>query len=291
VCGIVGLFAKDPELEPELGRLLASMLGVMSDRGPDSAGFALYGAGERGRIKLTLRGRDLDGVASALGEGVLGTIRDTHLVLSIAGSDEARVRTWLAEQRPDLVIIGAGERIEIFKEVGRPAMVAERFGLPDMAGTHGIGHTRMATESAVTTDGAHPFSTGRDQCLVHNGSLSNHRNLRRMLERRGISFATDNDSEVAAGYLSWRLREGASLTEALEASLDDLDGFFTFVVGTESGFAVLRDPIACKPAVMAETDRYVAFGSEYRALVGLPGIAHARVFEPEPARVYAWQRA
>ena len=291
MCGIVGLFAKDPELEPELGRLLASMLGVMSDRGPDSAGFAIYGAGERGRSKLTLRGSNLDSVASALGPGVLGTVRDTHLVLSIAASDEARVRTWLAEQRPDLVIIGAGERIEIFKEVGRPAMVAERFGLPDMAGTHGIGHTRMATESAVTTDGAHPFSTGRDQCLVHNGSLSNHRNLRRMLERRGISFATDNDSEVAAGYLSWRLREGASLTEALEASLDDLDGFFTFVVGTESGFAVLRDPIACKPAVMAETDRYVAFGSEYRALVGLPGIAHARVFEPEPARVYAWQRA
>ena len=291
MCGIVGLFAKDPELEPELGRLLASMLGVMSDRGPDSAGFAIYGAGERGRSKLTLRGSNLDSVASALGPGVLGTVRDTHLVLSIAASDEARVRTWLAEQRPDLVIIGAGERIEIFKEVGLPATVAERFGLPDMAGTHGIGHTRMATESAVTTDGAHPFSTGRDQCLVHNGSLSNHRNLRRMLEPRGIGFATDNDSEVAAGYLSWRLREGASLAEALEASLDDLDGFFTFVVGTESGFAVLRDPIACKPAVMAETDRYVAFGSEYRALVGLPGIEHARVFEPEPARVYAWQRA
>ena len=291
MCGIVGLFAKDPALEPELGRLLASMLGVMSDRGPDSAGFAIYGAGERGRSKLTLRGSNLDSVASALGPGVLGTVRDTHLVLSIAASDEARVRTWLAEQRPDLVIIGAGERIEIFKEVGLPATVAERFGLPDMAGTHGIGHTRMATESAVTTDGAHPFSTGRDQCLVHNGSLSNHRNLRRMLEPRGIGFATDNDSEVAAGYLSWRLREGASLAEALEASLDDLDGFFTFVVGTESGFAVLRDPIACKPAVMAETDRYVAFGSEYRALVGLPGIERARVFEPEPARVYAWQRA
>jgi glutamate synthase domain-containing protein 1 len=148
----------------------------------------------------------------------------------------------------------------------------------------------MATESAVTTAGAHPFSTGADQCLVHNGSLSNHRSLRRMLEPQGIDFSTDNDSEVAAGYLTWRLREGASLSEALESSLSDLDGFFTFVVGTENGFAVLRDPIACKPAVMAETERYVAFGSEYRALVGLPGIETARVFEPEPARVYAWER-
>ena len=111
-----------------------------------------------------------------------------------------------------------------------------------------------------------------------------------MLEPEGIHFATDNDSEVAAGYLTWRMREGDSLSEALEAGLDDLDGFFTFVVGTENGFAVMRDPIACKPAVMAETDRYVAFGSEYRALVGLPGIDNARVFEPEPARVYAWER-
>jgi glutamate synthase domain-containing protein 1 len=148
----------------------------------------------------------------------------------------------------------------------------------------------MATESAVTTDGAHPFSTGADQCLVHNGSLSNHHSLRRILEPKGVRFATDNDSEVAAGYLTWKLREGASLSEALEDSLADLDCFFTFVVGTENGFAVLRDPIACKPAVMAETDRYVAFGSEYRTLVGLPGIDGARVFEPEPARVYAWER-
>ncbi|MGB3282134.1 MAG: glutamine amidotransferase, partial [Methylovirgula sp.] len=157
-------------------------------------------------------------------------------------------------------------------------------------GTHGIGHTRMATESAVTTNGAHPFSTGIDECLVHNGSLSNHNGLRRRLQREGLSFATENDTEVAAGYLTWRMRQGDTLKEALEASLDDLDGFYTFVVGDESGFAVLRDPISCKPAVMAETDDYVAFGSEYRVLAGLPGIEKARVFEPEPATVYAWER-
>jgi glutamate synthase domain-containing protein 1 len=200
------------------------------------------------------------------------------------------VRGWLALNRPDLVVTGTGKRIELYKEVGLPRQVADRFALPAMAGTHGIGHTRMATESAVTTDGAHPFSTGRDQCLVHNGSLSNHRSLRRKLEHEGLRFATDNDSEVAAGYISWRLREGDSLTAALEAGLEDLDGFYTFVIGTENGFAVMRDPISCKPAVMAETDRYVAFGSEYRALVGLPGIETARIFEPEPAHAYVWER-
>lgn len=295
MCGIVGLFLKDKALEPQLGSLLAGMLEVMTDRGPDSAGFAIYGAGKPDHVKLTVRGNGLDVVAGQIAESkiaapVEGVVRDSHLILTLPANQENAIRGWLATERPDLVVIGAGERIELYKEVGLPADVASRFNLAGMSGTHGIGHTRMATESAVTTDGAHPFSTSADQCLVHNGSLSNHRSLRRMLEPKGIHFATDNDSEVAAGYLSWKLREGASLAAALEASLDDLDGFFTFVVGTESGFAVVRDPISCKPAVMAETDQYVAFGSEYRALVGLPGIEKARVFEPEPARVYVWER-
>jgi glutamate synthase domain-containing protein 1 len=168
--------------------------------------------------------------------------------------------------------------------------VVERFGIAGMSGTHGIGHTRMATESAVTTLGAHPFSTGADQCLVHNGSLSNHNNLRRALAREGMTFETQNDSEVAAAYLTTALARGKDLGAALAGALADLDGFFTFVVGTRSGFGVLRDPIACKPAIMAETERYVAFGSEYRALVGLPGIEAARVWEPEPATVYFWDQ-
>ncbi len=149
----------------------------------------------------------------------------------------------------------------------------------------------MATESRVTTEGSHPFSTGLDLCLVHNGSLSNHNRLRESLRREGIEFQTENDTEVAAGYLAWRLREGASLEQALEGCLDDLDGFYTFLVGTADGFAVLRDPIACKPAVLAETDDWVAMASEYRAIAVLPGAADARSWEPEPGVVYAWEKA
>jgi methylamine---glutamate N-methyltransferase subunit A len=295
MCGIVGLFLKDPALEPELGALLAGMLGTMRDRGPDSAGFAVYGAGKPGTIKLTIRGPrdcDLAAIIHRLEGGrapLAHAIHDTHLVLTVSSADEAAVRAAIAAM-PELTIIGTGRRMEIFKEVGRPDRVAQRFGLDGMAGTHAIGHTRMATESAVTTDGAHPFTTGPDQCLVHNGSLSNHNALRRELIRQGLSFQTENDTEVAAGYMSWRMREGASLEQTLNASLSALDGFYTFVVGTENGFAVLRDGIACKPAIMAETDRYVAFGSEYRALAGLPGIEQARVWEPEPATVYFWER-
>jgi len=296
MCGIVGLFLKDAGLQPELGALTRTMLGALCDRGPDSAGFAVYGGEIPGHAKLTLRARkDFDWdlllrpFADIVGAPPRATIHDTHAVIAVPADKEAAIRGEIA--RADGVeIVGGGRRMEVFKEVGRPDRVAERFGLAAMAGTHAIGHTRMATESAVTTNGAHPFTTGPDQCLVHNGSLSNHNAVRRDLIRHGLSFQTENDTEVAAGYMTWRMREGASLEQALDAMLVDLDGFFTFVVGTESGFGVLRDPIACKPAVMAETKRWVAFGTEYRALVDLPGVENAKVWEPEPARVYRWER-
>jgi glutamate synthase domain-containing protein 1 len=299
MCGIVGLFLKNPALEPRLGGLVATMLETMTDRGPDSAGFAVYGAGAPERVKLTLRVEGGPGATetllgefeTALGTPIESVAHDSHVVASVPAKEVERARAWLVAARPDVRVVGAGRRMELYKGVGMPAAVSRRFDLAQMSGTHAIGHTRMATESAVTTDGAHPYSTGMDQCLVHNGSLSNHNAVRRVLRRQGLAFETENDTEVAAGYLTWRMREGATLKEALEAGLEDLDGFYTFVVGTESGFAVLRDPIACKPAVMAETEDYVAFGSEYRVLVGLPGIEAARVFEPEPATVYVWERA
>ncbi len=298
MCGIVGLFLKDPTLEPELGRFTASMLEVMTDRGPDSAGFAIYGAGRPGYVKLTVRLPETVHVAVLADElsGVIGApvgvqARSDHAVLQVPEALAASARKYLAQRSPAIKVVSTGRSMELFKGVGLPDDVSQRFGLGGMTGTHAIGHTRMATESAVTTAGAHPFSTGLDQCLVHNGSLSNHNSLRRTLAREGFEMETANDTEVAAGYLSWRMSQGAALDEALTAALSDLDGFYTFVVGTESGFGVLRDPIACKPAVMAETDRYVAFGSEYRVLVDLPGIETATIFEPEPARVYFWERA
>jgi glutamate synthase domain-containing protein 1 len=298
MCGIVGLFLKDPKLEPECGALLSEMLAAMSDRGPDSAGVAIYGPGKAGKIRLTLRAAaetDFDEVAGAI-KAVIGhdielVRHGVHAVICVNRSDEARVRKALENQAPMLRISSVGRRMQMFKGVGAPADVARRCGLDRIAGTHAIGHTRMATESKVTIDGAHPFTTAEDQCLVHNGSLSNHNRWRLTLARAGVRFATENDSEVAAAYLSWRLEQGLSLTAALQGALGDLDGFYTFVVGTEAGFGVLRDPIGCKPAVMAETDRYVAFGSEYRALVNLPGVTHAHVWEPAPATPYFWERA
>ena len=299
MCGIVGLYCKSRELEPLLGSYLSAMLVQMNDRGPDSAGVAIYrDPAPDGWSKLTLYAAEpaagwealADGLGAVFGAAELTGERGGHAVFLVA-ADADDVEAWIRSRHPHLRVMSAGRTIEIYKEVGRPRAFAERFALADFQGTHGLGHTRMATESRVTTEGSHPFSTGHDLCLVHNGSLSNHNRLRERLRREGIEFQTENDTEVAAGYLTWRLREGASLEQALEECLDDLDGFYTFLVGAADGFAVLRDPIACKPAVLAETGEWVAMASEYRAIAVLPGAADARIWEPEPGVVYAWETA
>ena len=235
MCGIVGLFLKDRALEPQLGALLTDMLITMTDRGPDSAGIAIYGAGQGGRAKMAVQSAQpdtdfamlADDLSAALGAQVVARVVDTHAVIDLPAAKADAARAALAELRPGLRVMSDGERIEIFKEVGLPKDVAARFNLSAMSGSHGIGHTRMATESAVTTQGAHPFSTGADQCLVHNGSLSNHNSLRRKLRAAGMRIESENDTEVGAAYLSWRMQQGASLGEALESSIDDLDGFFS----------------------------------------------------------------
>jgi glutamate synthase domain-containing protein 1 len=299
MCGIVGLFAKTSGVSERLGAHLGAMLGEMNDRGPDSAGVAVYrDPAPPGASKVSLFSPDPDvdwgrvsaGIAAAFGGDPRPEVRASHAVFVVqAEADEAQA--WLRERHPEVRIMSAGERIEIFKEAGLPSDFVARFALDDIEGSHALGHTRMATESRVTTEHSHPFSTGLDLCLVHNGSLSNHNRLRQELRREGIEFQTDNDTEVAAGYLTWRLREGANLQQALEGCLHDLDGFYTFAVGTADGFAVLRDPIACKPAVLAETDDWVAMASEYRAIAVLPGADDAAVWEPAPATVYVWERA
>ncbi len=299
MCGIVGLYLKSSDREDEIGKLFAEMLICMTDRGPDSAGFALYGNDPpAGFIKVTLRhdGDEYDwsALTVALGERfdceASLRVNANYAVIAVCADAEILSRA-LADLAPELAIMSIGRSIEILKEIGSPESIVDRFGIRGMRGTHIIGHTRMATESAVTTDGSHPFSTGMDLCLVHNGSLSNHNRLRARLARSGIEIRTENDSEVAAGYLMWRMQQGDALEEALEAALEDLDGFYTFAIGTADGFAVLRDPIACKPAVLAETDEYVAMASEFQALADLPGIDNAEVWEPKPARVYTWGSA
>lgn len=297
MCGIVGLFTKNIALEQQLGSLLAQMLLEMTERGPDSTGVAIYARGAP-QHKLTVLADDPQFDWSQL-RAALATDFETevglfelsnHAVLNVVAASMDALSAWLQDRFPELRINSAGEAIEIYKGKGLAHEVVERFEIPARQGTHGLGHTRMATESAVTTEHAHPFSSGVDLCLVHNGSLSNHNRLRRVLQAQGIQFQTDNDSEVAAGYLAWRMGQGASLDEALQAALVDLDGFYTFAVGSRDGFAVLRDPVGCKPAMVAETDDWVAMASEFRAIAQLPGVEAANIWEPTPGKIYFWTR-
>ncbi len=300
MCGIVGLLVKTPALREQLGELMVPMLIGMTERGPDSAGLAVFTAAlAEGARKisiysgLTEDGADFNwqalghGIRSHLGIAVQVEAQGNHAVLTVDGA-VTPVKRWIKTQHPALHLLSTGRSIELYKDIGTPAAVAERYGFKRLKGSHLVGHTRMATESAVTPDRAHPFTAGEDFCLVHNGSLSNPNGIRRMLEPRGIQFDTDNDTEAACRFLEWRLREGDDLEQALQQGFEALDGFYTFLMGTPDKLALIRDPFACKPAVVAETDDYVAIASEFRSLAHLPGVKNARVFEPAPEEMYVW---
>ena len=298
MCGIVGLHLRNPELYPRLGELLTGMLCEMGERGSDSAGVAVYGdptwspPGHSTVSLLEVPAAQADSLSAVLGEALGAEVAVLPLADTLVVHAPVDTEALLGAARaavPSALVAGFGQDVAVLKGVGHPRDLARRYGLAQAQGWQGVGHTRMATESAVNAAGCHPYAVGPDQCLVHNGSLSNHSNVRRELKRDGMRFETENDTEVAAAFISNKMAHGDNLGEALEKTLTDLDGFFTFVVGTKDGFGVVRDPIACKPAVMAETDQYVAFGSEYRALAGLPGIDQAKVWEPEPATVYFWE--
>jgi glutamate synthase domain-containing protein 1 len=300
MCGIAALQLRNPSLHPEMGSLLSSMMCQIVDRGPDSAGLAVYdtpGLVSKGTSTLSLLGKDqglpLDAITAALetllpvsASAAVRVVGDTTLVS--AAVDTGLLVKAVSETLPGSTIIGRGEHVAVMKSVGHPMDIAAEHGLEAMSGSQGLSHTRMATESAVTAGGSHPFSVADDLCLVHNGSFSNHATIRRDLKREGVVFDSDNDTEVGARYIASRLQQGDDLETALINLGKVFDGFYTLVVTTADSMAVVRDPIACKPAIIAETDDYVAMASEYRALAALPSIETARIFEPEPGKVYTW---
>lgn len=297
MCGIVGLLLKNDTLNDSLGQLITPMLASMSERGPDSAGLAVFAQEDLGeKFSLFIEDGDFDWneLLSALAvESLLGTprirLQGRYACLTLQ-IEPSTLKQWLGERFPQVHVLSAGHFIDIYKDIGHPTDIAERYAFSTFSGSHAIGHTRMATESAITPAHAHPFTAGEDFCLVHNGSLSNPNSIRRRLERRGIHFETDNDTEAACRFIEWRLGEGDSLEAALDEGLSVLDGFYTLLMGTHDKLALLRDPFACKPAVVAETDDYVAIGSEYRALAHLPDVKHATLFEPKPEVIYSWNR-
>ncbi len=297
MCGIVGLLIKNPALRPRLGELMTPILDEMAARGPESAGLAVFtdplGVGQRKySIHAPVWGYDWSGFEARFIER-FGTeaqlaVKGNHAVL-VCDEQPAAVKSWTQEHFAQLHVLSAGRVIDIYKDIGHPSEIALRYDFRKLSGTHVVGHTRMATESAVTPDRAHPFTAGEDFCLVHNGTISNPYMIRRKLEHQGIVFETDNDTEAATRFLEWRMREGDSLEEALQQGFRELDGFYTFLIGTDTELALVRDAFACKPAIVAETDDYVAIASEFRGLAHLPGVNDAHLFEPMPEELYVWK--
>ena len=297
MCGIVGLLIKNAPLRDRLGELMVPMLVGMTDRGPDSAGLAVYTtpvAEERRKLSLYVGEHFLDWddllqeLREEFGPDQEIAAHGNHAVLT-TGSDSDVVSAWLSRTFPKVAVLSVGQSIDLYKDVGAPADIARRYRFGELKGTHLVAHTRMATESAVTPAHAHPFTAGRDFCLVHNGSLSNPHLVRKALEPLGIEFETDNDTEAACRFFEWRLREGDDLTTAVQRGFSVLDGFYTFLMGTDTELLIVRDAFACKPAVVAETEDYVAIASEFRSLAHLPHIAHAELFEPKPEEIYRWR--
>jgi glutamate synthase domain-containing protein 1 len=297
MCGIVGLLVKKPRLRDQLGALMVPMLIGMTERGPDSAGLAVYTVpASDQKLKLSL----YSGEHAVDWQELLAALRETfsqdseiaahgnHAVLTTAVNPDAAAN-WLADQATEVAVLSIGRSIDLYKDVGSPADIARRYRFEALRGTHVVGHTRMATESAVTPAHAHPFTAGRDFCLVHNGSLSNPHLVRKRLEPLGIEFETDNDTEAACRFFEWRLREGDDLETAVQRGFSELDGFYTFLMGTDKELLIVRDAFACKPAIVAETDDYVAIASEFRSLAHLPDIGQASLFEPKPEEIYSWR--
>jgi amidophosphoribosyltransferase len=297
MCGIVGLLLKNPELRPHLGELMVPMMIGMTERGPDSAGLAVFTqpvTGSLHKLSLYAGENDIDWAAflaklSAALPGQHELKRAANHAVLTTSVAPAEVESWIETHVTELTVLSIGRSIDLYKDIGAPADVARRYDFASLRGTHLVGHTRMATESAVTPAHAHPFTAGHDFCLVHNGSLSNPNLVRRKLEPLGIRFETDNDTEAACRYFEWRLREGDDLPTAVRRGFEELDGFYTFLMGTDSELALVRDAFACKPAIVAETDDYVAVASEFRSLAHLPGVHKAKLFEPRPQEVYSWR--
>lgn len=298
MCGIAGIIYRNLQVYKNLGSDLLNLIQPLETRGPDSCGVGLYGNSvESNQIKIVLLAegaieweeiKQLLGklfvVASftAIGNGKLVTLEG-----KIFNSKELIHQ--LGACFPQVHLMSYGQFLEIYKQVGSAQSLFENYDLKTFAGSHAIGHTRMATESVVDTYHSHPFAAGEDLCIVHNGQVSNYYKLRFALEGKGVVFETHNDSEAIAHYINYHLTQGKSLEAALHSLLNDIDGTYTFLISTSDKVALVRDKFAAKPAVIYESPEMIAIASEYRCFLNLPTFdPSATIREPDAGEINIW---
>ena len=301
MCGIAGILYKSRS-GGDTGRNLVDMLDGCQHRGPDSTGFALYGQERDGELLLRFMIDDANGADKSI--AAIRQVLDEHACtileeeteganyrVRVAFSGDLQKFAYALEHAATVVSIGSS--LEIVKDVGSAHEVDARYHVGKFSGTHGLGHVRLATESDVKPEAAHPFwATGfADVAIVHNGQITNYWKMRRRLERRGYEFRTDNDSELIAVYLAEKLSQGVALRDALRDSIDDLDGTFSFLVSTKDEIGYAKDRLAVKPMVLYETDDLIAVASEEVSLNRLfPGQA-LNTTDPAPGTYNTWSRS
>ncbi len=302
MCGIAGIMFKHVREGRETGKALIDMLDGCQHRGPDSTGFALYGDAGEGRLKLRFFVGEGAAAAAAIGrikqalaEQGAGIVEDesSGTTYRVVVTFDGDLQKFSYAMEHAAKVFSLGSALDIIKDVGSAHDVDDTYHVEAFRGTHGLGHVRLATESDVKPEAAHPFwATGfADVAIVHNGQITNYWKMRRRLERRGFEFVTDNDSELIAVYLADKLSQGIALKEALRTSIDDMDGTFSFLVSTKDEIGYAKDRLAAKPMVMVETDDLVAIASEEVSLNRLFPGRPLDTTEPPPGTYDTWSRS
>ncbi len=310
MCGIAGIIYRDGTRD--VGRDMTRMLQSMKHRGPDSTGYALYGQPHDGQVVMrytladanTPRDFEFDDRIQRHQTQVVTRLKAAGARIDdVEPETEYAYRTTLTyggdlkdltdriEDIPDAEVLSIGRSLEIIKDLGDAETVSEQYGLGGFQGTHAIGHVRMATESDVDISGAHPYWAYpfSDIAVVHNGQLTNYFQWKRRLERSGHRFQSECDSEIIAVYLAEKMSEGADLEQAMQQSLEELDGVFTYIAVTADALGVAKDEMAAKPLVLYEADDVVALASEEIAIRAI--VDHEiDTYDPYEGIVMAWQR-
>lgn len=294
MCGIVGFLDKREQTDYPLGRTLLTMLQALSCRGPDSAGAALFGGAADMQLRLYIPPEvDLDRAIALLRKDGVAVYQHypggIHNAMICEGTDLTRLEQRIEALLPGSEVLCLGEYLKLFKQVGSPEQLEQTYHIGKLKGTHGIGHTRLSTESRVDLSHSQPFWAHGvpDLATVHNGHITNYHKLRRRFEHEGHRFYTDNDSEVIGVYLRDRLAAGRSLEGAMRSSLEDFDGSFCYLAASRDQFGFVKDRYGFKPLMLAETEDFVALATEEIALRRALG-KEFKAREPAPGTMQLW---
>jgi len=283
MCGIAGRIMNSPG---RVGLDLVNLMDAQAHRGADSTGFAIYGDPITNGYILRGMGfdksnvdSDLDDFKNVLKDHHTEFLQDPEILIDsnkhycfrMVIKDPDDIPAWVTDADTlckRIEVQSCGRSLEIIKDVGNAEQVADKHGVRDMIGTHGLGHARLATESSVLPNASHPFWARpfSDVAIVHNGQITDYYTKRDKLERQGYRFLTENDSELIAVWVSDQIKAGLTMEQALEKSITSIDGVFTFMIAGPDSIGFAKDRFAMKPIVLINQEQSIAAATEEQAV-------------------------